>query len=140
MSAYKKWAGQKFNENQMYLVKPQTTNLLTMPADWKELCEINYQQFLSGKYNIDLWPWQMYDECVKAKYIEKNAYEDYLGGAIFYVKSWVPEDQYQLKLRSEILKEGKKNFMIIEKAKRLAVHALFETAKEKKYTHLFIKE
>src|SRR6478735_10970334 len=77
MSAYKKWASQKFNENQMYVVKPQTENLLTMPADWKELCEMNYQQYLTGKYNVDLWPWQMYDEFVKCGMMEESVFEDY---------------------------------------------------------------
>lgn len=140
MSAYKKWASQKFNENQMYVVKPQTENLLTMPADWKELCEMNYQQYLTGKYNVELWPWEIYDECVKANYISENAYEDYLIAGYKILLSKDAETNAQREKMFEIKKQFLKHPQVIDMAKRLAVEVLYKTAQKVNYTHLFIKE
>lgn len=149
MAAYKKWASKTFNENQMYN-EPQTENLLPMQADWKELVEVNYQQYLTGTYNAMLWPWQMYDECVKVGYIEENAFEDYLDRAMFEtgnrlenernecIKSGQVKEVRALKEQIETLQET--DDQIIHMAKKLAVLTLFRTAKEKQYTHLFEKE
>lgn len=137
MAAYKKWAAQKFNENQMYLVKPQENNLLTMQADWKELCELNYQQFLTGNYNIDLWPWQMYDEFVKCGMMEENVFEDFLNKSY---KSLISKD-YETQKEKEKLFEIKTGFLnhhaVVEGAKRLAVKLLYYTARDKGLNNLF---
>lgn len=137
MSAYKKWASQTFNENQMYVIKPQTENLLSLPADWKELVELNYQQFLTGKYNIDLWPWQMYDECVKGEYIDNDAYQDYLIKAYSLTIAKDVTNNAEREWMLEIRKQGIKHTQIIELAKRLCVEILFKTAHRSGYDKLF---
>ncbi len=138
MTAYKKWAVQKYNENQMYVVKP--TNLLPMSSDWKELCEINYQQFLTGKYNIELWPWQMYDEFVRCSMIDENVYEDYLIAAYKMIISKDFETNADRERMVEIKKQFLNHPQVIEMAKRLAVEVLYRTAKKLSFEHLFQKD
>lgn len=140
VSAYKKWASQKFTENQMYLIKPQTHNLLTMPADWKELCEVNYQQFLAGNYKIDLWPWQLYDEFVRCKMMQEDVYEDYLKAAYYSLIKRDYITNTEKDLLSDIKAKGVKHNRVIETAKRLAVEYLYAQAKKNGYKQLFEKE
>ena len=123
-------------ESQAY---KQETNLLSYEADWKELCELNYQQFLTGNYNVDLWPWQMYDEFVKCGMMAADTYEDFLNKAY---KSLISKD-YETQKEKERLLEIKHGFLnhpsVIEGAKRLAVKLLYYTARDKGVKELFKK-
>lgn len=119
---------------------PKQEKLLPMQADWKELVDLNYQQFLTGTYKMEVWPWQMYDECVKAGYIESAAYEDFLGRALNLIKLTTPENNQQAEKRKEIINAGINHPQVIEMAKRLSIKLLYITAKNKNYTHLFEKE
>lgn len=140
MSAYKKWASQKFNENQMYLVKPKETNLIIMPADWKELCEINYQKFLSGSYNIFLWPHQLYDEFVRCQMMAEDVYEDYLKPAYCVLIARDCSTNAEKDLLFDIQRKGVKHTRVIELAKRLSVEYLYKHASKKGYKNLFVKQ
>lgn len=120
-------------------MKPQDYNLLTMPADWKELCELNYQQFLTGEYKLELWPWEMYDEFVRCEMMAADAYEDYLTAAY---KSIISKDCATNEEREKML-EIKTQFLnhpqVIEGAKRLAVVKLYIHAKKQGFKNLFVK-
>lgn len=128
---------------------PQTERLLPMQADWKELCEMNYQQYLTGNYNVDLWPWQMYDEFVKCGMMEESVFEDYKSKSkklleskirlnIFMSTSAKEKNEYQQHLLK--LEDGEYDYRIDQDAKKKAIEVLYQTAKENNYTQLFIKE
>lgn len=141
MAAYKKWASQMFNENQMYVIKPQEQNLLTMPADWKELCEYHYQRYLNSSLVISLMPWQLYDEFVKCEMMHEDAYHVWLKDAYFYiVRRENDSNNDKGELLRDVRDKGINHPHVADMAKRLAVEFLYKTAKEKNYTHLFIKE
>jgi|GEM_PF-5259194 len=148
MSAYKKWASQKFNENQLYAV-PQTKNLLTMPADWKELCETYYQDYLRGNLHLPIMPYQLYDEFVKLKNIAPDTYEDFLSEALVNIcmalKMEIADTtnestKHELKESINKITNGQDDFKVIAMAKKLAVQFLYKTAKEKGLENLFVKE
>lgn len=54
--------------------KQQAAEMLSLPpspSDWKELCELYYQRYLLGTYNLLLWPEQLYDEFVNCRMMDK---------------------------------------------------------------------
>lgn len=118
---------------------PENYTLLTMPADWKELCELNYQQFLTGDYKLDLWPWEMYDEFVRCEMMATDAYEDYLTAAYKSIisKECATNDEREkmLEIKTQFLNHPQ----VIEGAKRLAVVKLYIHAKKQGFKNLFVK-
>lgn len=106
-------------------------------SDWRELCELNYQQFLTRSYNSDLWPWQMYDEFVKAGMMQDSVYIDFLEMAFNRLTDIPRATQQDKELAIEVKAEGTRHHAVIEKAKRLACRYLFHVAKERHYKNLF---
>lgn len=120
-------------------MKPQETNLLTMPADWKELCEDRYQQFLTGNYNVDLWPWQLYDEFVKCGWMAEDVYEDYLKPAYRKIIALEWGNDKEWESVEEVKRKGVKQTRVIEMAKRFSVVYLYSQAKKQGLKNLFVK-
>jgi hypothetical protein len=127
----------------------QQTNLLTMPADWKELCEMYYQDYLSGKLHLPIMPAELYDEFVRCSMMAQDAYEDYLTQAqtsiCQSIKMEIAETinentKHELQQSFERVLSGEDEFKVIALAKRLAVQFLYKYAKEKEFKNLFIKE
>lgn len=151
MSAYKKWASQKFNENQMYIVPASAMvdrEIENLMADWKELCEAYYQDYLNNKFVFSVMPWQLYDEFVKCGMMGENVYEDYIITAksllIWHLKeelfSAVSENEKEdLRLKLKCIENGENETKIEQQAKKLAVEILYKTAKEKGFKNLFVK-
>jgi len=131
-------------------VKRDAPQLPPAEADWKEMCEACYQEFLTGKYNLSLWPWQMYDEFVKCDMMEAEFYLNAQEAAEIHLLS---------KHRGQIVKEeltgsqvsvrelqakieainSKQSIEVINLAKKMAVRYLYQQAKKQKIDHLFVK-
>lgn len=119
---------------------PKEEKLLPGKSDWKLVIEENYQQFLSGSYKVELWPWEMYDEFVKEKMMEADVYEDWLKAAYIKLIAAIPENNEQERRHHDIRSQGKAHHAVIELAKRLAIELLFQTAKQKNIKNLFYKK
>jgi hypothetical protein len=138
MTAYKKWASQKFNENQMHIV-PQK-EIEYKEANWKELCQTYYQDYLQGKLNFDLMPWPLYDEFHRAGMMSADAYEDYLPDARQYLltkfinyreMSESANERFDWEQKIESLNNGHEEERIIEISKKMSVKLLYQLAKKK---------
>lgn len=148
MTAYKEWASRKWNENQMHVVKPEQKQI-SMQADWKELCELYYQDYLKGEFKINIMPYQLYDEFVRCEMMAPDVYEDYLQTAKVLLVNGLRYDMVQTEKemeRHEIserirkIENGELTFKVTEFAKKLAVELLYKTAKEKGFKQLFQKQ
>lgn len=160
MTAYKKWASRQWNENQMYAVKPQTTNLLSMAADWKELCEIYYQDYLKNNFRISIMPHELYDEFVRCEMMAADAYHSWMKDAnkMLLIKLKTELSETFKGNEKQILSEQISTLKIWNRrgddckienielrlkldglAKKLAVQFLYKTAKEKGHKKLFEK-
>lgn len=123
-----------FVERKAVEYKPETRQ-----ADWKELCELNYQQFLTGTYHIELWPWQLYDEFVNCNMMASDVYEDFLKPAYYLLISKPCSNAAENSMRQEIKEQCGKHSAVIEMAKRMAVELLYQTAKDNGFKNLFQK-
>jgi hypothetical protein len=128
--------------------QPLTTNLLTMQADWKELCEMYYQDYLNNKFHLTVMPYQLYDEFVSCKMMAEDAYEDYLEESqtniCMALKIEIAENinenaKHQIQQSIDKIMNGEDEFKVINYAKKLAVQFLYKTAKEIGFINLFIK-
>ena len=75
MDAYKSWAKyQKQMMSKQTSRDNQNEKLLAMPkkADWTDYIEETYKQFKYGKYNMELWAFDMYDTFVEKGEINEN--------------------------------------------------------------------
>lgn len=129
-------------------IKPQTENLLTMPADWKELCEMYYQDYLNNRFVFNVMPWQLYDEFVKCKMMAEDMFEDFFKDAytmlVHQLQSEITEvfsenekEELRLKLKTTI--SGENETKVEQQAKKLAVEFLYKTAKGKGFKNLFVR-
>lgn len=109
-------------------------------ANWKILCEENYEQFLTGKYNIELWPWQMYDEFVKGKMMAADVYEDHLNAAYYFLITKPAANNAEKDFIIEVKKQDKSHHRVIEMAKRFAVKILYSHAMRLNYKNLFYEK
>lgn len=129
------------------------TNHLPMYADWKENCEVFYQKYLTGKYNVAFWPHEMYEEFVKAGMIASDVYEDFLERAKGYLISRKKSDITReetlenrenilnaLRLQLSEIEAGNEQQKTIQWAKRFAIQFLYYKANESGYKNLFVKE
>jgi hypothetical protein len=117
--------------------KPQTENLITMPADWKELCEVYYQDYLNNRFVFSIMPYQLYDEFVKLGWMADDAYEDWMQDA----RSTLLKE-FQMAFDDTNLDKliaGESEYKVEQRAKKLAVQFLYKTAKGKGFKNLFAK-
>lgn len=128
---------------------PQTTNLLTMQADWKELCEMYYQDYLNNRFNFSLMPYQLYDEFEKCNLIGKDAFEGWFYEARYYLVSQIKgelmgplsaNEKNDLENRLNAIKSMQNETKVEQQAKKFAVQFLYKTAHEKGFKNLFIKQ
>lgn len=155
MKAYRKWSSAQYQENQMYAEDKSRYMLPASPTDWKELCEEKYQLFLSGQFNCELWPVEMYDELVTSGYMEANIYEDFQREAFTKLTAKIQAEKDQLsgnveknmgklsKLMQdaqEIRVFGEGHLKVINLSKRMSVLFLFHKAKKEGYKNLFVKD
>lgn len=126
---------QRASINSLVSMKQVSEKQLTYntESDWRELCELNYQQFLTGKYNIDIWPWQMYDEFVKQGMIEDGVHLERLERA--YKRLLITLEDAELIF--EIKRTGVTHRKVDETAKRLVVEYLYSEAKKMNLKQLF---
>lgn len=123
LAAYRRWASA-----QMKLaptVTPPEKQLKAPDADWRELCNYHYQKFLTGKYAVALWPWQLYEEFEKYGFIYEGEYEHYLQAAKNRMADGYQKAHSFAGLLSEVMKEPAE-VIVTNFAKRLAVEVLFE--------------
>lgn len=148
MTAYKEWASRKWDENQMYNVKPEQKQI-SMQADWKELCELYYQDYLKGEFKINIMPYQLYDEFVRCEMMAADVYEDWESTAQVMLCKKLNEEKlearnelekYHLEMSIAKILAGENKIKVTEFAKKLAVELLYKTAKEKNYKQLFQKQ
>lgn len=129
--------------------EPQTNNLIEMQADWKELCELYYQDYLKGEFKINIMPYQLYDEFVRCEMMAADVYEDYekmsfamlrhqLASDVSFAYNEPERHEFLEKLRK--LENGEHQYKVTEFAKKLAVELLYKTAKDKGYKQLFQKQ
>jgi hypothetical protein len=128
---------------------PLETNLLTMPADWKELCEAYYQDYLANKFVFSIMPFELYDEFVRCKMMAEDAFEDWINEAratllqnikIQYLDNITEKEKHELQRKYKDIENGESEMKVEQQAKKLAVEFLYKTAKERSFKHLFKKE
>lgn len=129
-------------------MKPQETNLLTMPADWKELCEMYYQDYLNNRFVFSVMPWQLYDEFVKCDMMDADAFEDWINKSRKFLESKLKLELFTALSENERndlnehlhkLENGENEIKVEQQAKKLAVQFLYKTAQEKGFKNLFVK-
>jgi len=135
MAAYRKWASRQIEINP---VKEVIQTLLPIKTDWTEICEYNYEKFLSGKYNISLWPWQMYEHYIEKGLLKENDYILKINEAKEYLKSIAIDEE---KNRSSIVDipavlskfyDTLTDAKVEQWAKRVSVLELFKSIATKK--------
>lgn len=128
--------------------KPQEYNLLTMPADWKELCEAYYQDYLNNRFVFSNMPWQLYDEFVKCNMMDVEVFEDFFKVAKTMLEHQLrfeiseagsEKEQDDLRQKLNAIQHGQNDWKITQQAKKLAVEFLYKTAKEQGFKNLFVK-
>lgn len=128
--------------------EPQSTNLIEMKADWKPLYEIYYQDYLKGKFNIRVMPWEIYNAAVECGNMAEDAFEEWIDLAQAKIIAWLmiekneaasENEKHDLSERIRKIESGELTFKVTEMAKKLAVELLYKTAKEKGYKKLFEK-
>jgi hypothetical protein len=145
MSAYRKWASQEFKG-----IQPVQQLALAAPvkADWKETCEDCYQKYLSGNYDMRLWPWQIYEGFVESGFMSEDNYILFLGKAKDIIKAEQKEDlQKSRESRmagsvNDILEQMQKSDdnQVNNWAMRVAVYDLFSTEWNAGRKHFFVKQ
>jgi hypothetical protein len=135
------------------MTEKQRVDLPSLPgpaADWKEMCEYYYQQFLTGTYNLSLWPWQMYDEFVRCEMMAEDFYTNAVNSAETHLRAKyvgqitreelcgnkVSVRELQAKIEAINAKQGNE---VIYLAKKMAVRYLYQQAKKQNIEHLFVK-
>ena len=124
---------------------PSVTNI-----DWGYIIEQEYQSFLSGRYNIHLWPNGMYDHCVECGFIHPDAFTGFIEQAQMNLADKLAhlKGEAIIAKRSGLAAEIQKSFEdiisdedhseVTRLAKKLAIELLFKQAKESNYRNLFI--
>ena len=116
LSAYREWANKTYNDNRHVLEKPIELPKALMPSiDWKEYCELSYQQFKKGNYNTDTWAINsMYKEFLNVGYIAKNLIEDYEASAQCTLLKKLENKLFDAKLRGDVNEANKLSSLIAE--------------------------
>lgn len=129
--------------------EPQTNNLIEMQADWKELCELYYQDYLKGEFKINIMPYQLYDEFVRCEMMAPDTYEDWVDLAIERLAKKLDEmkaaaiTEVEKREYEETVKKveaGQHNYKVEQLAKKLSVELLYYKAKKKGFKQLFQKQ
>ncbi len=121
------------------------------PTDWKELCELYYQRYLSGTYNLLLWPEQLYDEFVNCQMMDKDVFRDFMDKAERALFLKYQEEIVEANMRGDKRSvaamqnkiadlAGDDNYLVIALAKKLSVKYLYSEAKQKGIKNLFIQD
>lgn len=133
----------------IYLELPKRVNTDAGILDWRQSAEICYQEFLTGKYNLQLWPWQVYDEVVTVGWMEAAAWMDYVKAATKLITDRMNGEKVAAEIAGQagLVSELEKKIAaisapqiqekIIYTAKLLAVEKLFGLAKAREYKNLF---
>jgi hypothetical protein len=110
---------------------------LTYEGDWKKVCEVYYQDYLKGSFNIKLFPAQMYDEFVNSNMMEHDVYTVLLKEAFYVLIDKQPETLQEAKELNELKAEKYKHPQVIRVAKALGTALLFHEAKARGMKNLF---
>lgn len=97
LTAYRKWASRQLE----LLPSNPPPGLTASKPDWTEMCEYHYTKFLTGKYNMSLWPWEMYGHYVEKGQLQENDY-------VLYV------DEAKLLLREKTVEAAKEKSLIVD--------------------------
>ena len=115
LTAYREWANKTYNDNRHILEKPVQKELPAACVDWKEYCELSYQQFIKGNYNTDTWAInEMYDEFLSVGYIAENLLEDYEAPAQCTLLKKLENKIFDAKLRGDVNEANKLSNLIAE--------------------------
>jgi hypothetical protein len=153
LTAYRQWANKTYNDNRHILEATELPQLPPCKTDWKEYCELTYQQFLTGNYNTDVWALEMYQELESCGFFILSSYEDFEADAECKLLKMLENKLFDAKLRgnkNEVEAINKKmneinlaetsHIDVINLAKKDCVIAFFEEAKNAGYKNIFVKE
>ena len=127
--------------------------MVSKTFDWKENCEIAYQEYLKDKLKINLMPVEVYYEFEKCNYIVKDLFEDFLVEAEATILHNILGEIEDAKLvnNQHLVKDLRNKKIAVENsedshplvvllAKKLTVISLFEFSKDTNIQNLFLKD
>lgn len=136
-------------EEQKQPITDETHLLHAGRVSWAPNCEAYYQDYLTGTFNIALWPHELYNEFVFHKMMAEDVCEDFYDSAKTQTigKLAGEKNMAQMRLDKDYAQQvqekitmcmGQKPEYFKELAKRMAVLKLFEKAKTNGLKNLFI--
>lgn len=115
LTAYREWANKTYNDNRHILEQPEQKALPVTCVDWKEYCELSYQQFKKGNYNTDTWAIEsMYREFISVGYIAENLDLNYEAVAESFLLKKLENRLFDAKLRCNLNESKKISTLILE--------------------------
>ncbi len=120
------------------------------PFFWPKHIEYTYQQFLSGKYSLHLWPHEMYNHLVEQEMIPANLFVRFLQPAFTRIDEELRMEyesiretggnlNYVLEKINYISEYKHSNRYVLFLAKRLAVREYFKVSQKKGFLTLIKK-